>query len=47
MMMRGFLTIVLVASGLMLASCNTIYGLGKDMRAAGEFMTDKTPVDTW
>ncbi len=34
--MRSFISLALAASALMLAACNTIEGVGKDVRSAGD-----------
>lgn len=36
--MKSFLMLTLAAAGLLLSSCNTFIGLGRDMRIGGEAM---------
>jgi predicted small secreted protein len=34
--MRAILTVAMLAAGLLVAACNTVEGLGKDVSSAGE-----------
>jgi predicted small secreted protein len=39
-MLKKIVTLAVVASGLALASCNTIEGAGKDVESVGETVSD-------
>ena len=39
-MVRKIVTLALIASGLFVAACNTVEGAGKDVKSAGEAVSD-------
>ena len=39
-MVRKFITLALVAGSFIVAACNTVEGAGKDVKSAGEAVSD-------